>query len=146
MKKIRMKCVQKTPSKLAFVKLIKQVSGLGLKESKDIVDTLHHERCGIFDYDINKTVEFEILKDISIDQFRKDLKEIGGQYLVNGGLEFEREYKLLTLGLGEQEDYVDFISENLNYFANQEDTIKFILSKLTKEDLIELTKKLDYTL
>ena len=138
MKKIRMKCVQKTPSKLAFVKLIKQVSGLGLKESKDIADT--------FDYDINKTVEFEIPKDISIDQFRKDLKEIGGQYLVNGGLEFEREYKLLTLGLGEQEDYVDFISENLNYFTNQEDTIKFILSKLTKEDLIELTKKLDYTL
>jgi len=136
MKKIRMKCVQKTPSKLAFVKLIKQVSGLGLKESKDIADT--------FDYDINKTVEFEIPKDISIDQFRKDLKEIGGQYLVNGGLEFEREYKLLTLGLGEQEDYVDFISENLNYFTNQEDTIKFILSKLTKEDLIELTKKLDY--
>lgn len=136
MKKIRMKCVQKTPSKLAFVKLIKQVSGLGLKESKDIADT--------FDYDINKTVEFEIPRDISIDQFRKDLKEIGGQYLVNGGLEFEREYKLLTLGLGEQEDYVDFISEN--YFTNQEDTIKFILSKLTKEDLIELTKKLDYTL
>jgi hypothetical protein len=136
MKKIRMKCVEKTPSKLAFVKLIKQVSGLGLKESKDIADT--------FDYDINKTVEFEIPRDISIDQFRKDLKEIGGQYLVNGGLEFEREYKLLTLGLGEQEDYVDFISENLNYFTNQEDTIKFILSKLTKEDLIELTKKLDY--
>ena len=136
MKKIRMKCVQKTPSKLAFVKLIKQVSGLGLKESKDIADT--------FDYDINKTVEFEIPRDISIDQFRKDLKDIGGQYLVNGGLEFEREYKLLTLGLGEQEDYVDFISENLNYFTNQEDTIKFILSKLTKEDLIELTKKLDY--
>jgi len=135
MKKIRMNCVQKTPSKLAFVKLIKQVSGLGLKESKDIADT--------FDYDINKTVEFEIPRDISIDQFRKDLKEIGGQYLVNGGLEFEREYKLLTLGLGEQEDYVDFISENLNYFTNQEDTIKFILSKLTKEDLIELTKKLD---
>ena len=138
MKKIRMKCVQKTPSKLAFVKLIKQVSGLGLKESKDIADT--------FDYDINKTVEFEIPRDISIDQFRKDLKEIGGQYLVNGGLEFEREYKLLTLGLGEQEDYVDFISENLNYFTNQEDTIKFILSKLTKEDLIELVNKLDYTL
>lgn len=142
MKKIRMNCVQKTPSKLAFVKLIKQVSGLGLKESKDIADT--------FDYDINKTVEFEIPRDISIDQFRKDLKEIGGQYLVrkekNGGIEFEREYKLLTLGLGEQEDYVDFISENLNYFTNQEDTIKFILSKLTKEDLIELVNKLDYTL
>jgi hypothetical protein len=136
MKKIRMKCVQKTPSKLAFVKLIKQVSGLGLKESKDIADT--------FDYDINKTVEFEIPREISIEQFRKDLNDVGGQYIVNGGLEFEREYKLLTLGLGEQEDYVDFISENLNYFTNQDDTIKFILSKLTKEDLIELTKKLDY--
>ena len=138
MKKIRMKCVEKTPSKLAFVKLIKEVSGLGLKESKDIVDT--------FDYDINKTVEFEIPRDISIDQFRKDLKDIGGQYLVNGGLEFEREYKLLTLGLGEQEDYVDFISENLNYFTNQEEAIKAILTKLSKEDLIEITNKLDYTL
>jgi hypothetical protein len=136
MKKIRMKCVQKTPSKLAFVKLIKQVSGLGLKESKDIADT--------FDYDINKCIEFEIPREISIEQFRKDLNDVGGQYIVNGGLEFEREYKLLTLGLGEQEDYVDFISENLNYFTNQDDTIKFILSKLTKEDLIELTKKLDY--
>jgi hypothetical protein len=136
MKKIRIKCIQKTPSKLAFVKLIKQVSGLGLKESKEIVET--------FDYDINKTVEFEIPREISIEQFRKDLNDVGGQYIVNGGLEFEREYKLLTLGLGEQEDYVDFISENLNYFTNQDDTIKFILSKLTKEDLIELTKKLDY--
>ena len=138
MKKIRMNCVQKTPSKLAFVKLIKQVSGLGLKESKDIADT--------FDYDINKTVEFEILTSKSIDQFRKDLKDMGGQYLVNGDVEFDREYKLLTLGLGEQEDYVDFISENLNYFTNQQEAIKAILTKLSKEDLIEITNKLDYTL
>lgn len=133
-----MKCIQKTPSKLAFVKLIKEVSGLGLKESKDIADT--------FDYDINKTVEFEILTSKSIDQFRKDLKDMGGQYLVNGGVEFDREYKLLTLGLGEQEDYVDFISENLNYFTNQQEAIKIILTKLSKEDLIEITNKLDYTL
>lgn len=136
MKKIRMKCVEKTPSKLAFVKLIKEVSGLGLKDSKDIADT--------FDYDINKTVEFEILTSKSIDQFRKDLKDMGGQYLVNGDVEFDREYKLLTLGLGEQEDYVDFISENLNYFTNQQEAIKIILTKLSKEDLIEITNKLDY--
>jgi len=138
MKKVRMKCVEKTPSKLAFVKLIKEVGGLGLKEAKDIADT--------FDYDINKTVEFEMSRDKSIEQFRKDLKDIGGQYLVNGGVEFDREYKLLTLGLGEQEDYIDFISDNLNYFTNQEEAIKFILAKLSKEDLIELTNKLYYTL
>ena len=138
MKKIRLKWVEKTPSKLAFVKLLKEVTGYGLKESKDIADT--------FDYDINKVVEFEILRDKSIDQFRKDLREIGGQYLVNGGVEFDREYKLLTLGLGEQEDYVDFISQNLNYFTNQQEAIKLILTKLSKEDLIEITNKLDYTL
>ena len=138
MKKIRMKCVEKTPSKLAFVKLIKEVSGLGLIESKDIADT--------FDYDINKVVEFEILTSKSIDQFRKDLKDMGGQYLVNGGVEFDREYKLLTLGLGEEEDYIDFISENLNYFTNQQEAIKAILTKLSKEDLIEITNKLNYTL
>jgi hypothetical protein len=138
MKKVRMKCVESTPSKLAFIKLIKEVSGLGLKESKDIAD--------IFDYNINKTVEFEMSRDKSIEQFKKDLKDIGGQYLVNGGVEFDREYKLLILGLGEQEDYIDFISDNLNYFTNQEEAIKFILAKLSKEDLIELTNKLYYTL
>ena len=138
MKKIRMKCVEKTPSKLVLVKLIKELSGLGLKESKDIADS--------FDYDINKTVEFEIPTSKSIDQFRRDLKDMGGQYLINGGVEFDREYKLLTLGLGEQEDYVDFISENLNYFTNQQEAIKIILTKLSKEDLIEITNKLDYTL
>ena len=136
MKKLRLKCIQKTTTKLAFVKLLKEVTGYGLREAKDLADT--------FDNDINKVVEFEILPSISIEQFRKSLNDISGEYVVNGGLSFEREYKLLTLGLGEKEDYVDFISENLNYFTNQHDTIKFILSKLTKEDLIELTKKLDY--
>ena len=77
-------------------------------------------------------------------EYEKALSKFTGKTVISFGVEFDREYKLLTLGLGEQEDYVDFISENLNYFTNQEDTIKFILSKLTKEDLIELTKKLDY--
>jgi len=137
MRKVRLKCIQKTTNKLTFVKLLKEVTGYGLKESKDIADN--------FDYDINRIVEFEISSDVSIEQFRKDLKNVGGEYVVNGGLVFEREYKILTLGLGEKEDYVDFISENLNFFDNKEDTIKFILSKLEKEELLELIKKLDYT-
>jgi hypothetical protein len=138
MKKIRLKCIQKTTTKLAFVKLLKEVTGYGLREAKDLADT--------FDNDINKVVEFEILPSISIEQFRKSLNDISGEYVVNGGLSFEREYKLLTLGLGEKEDYVDFISENINFFDNKEDTIRFILSKLEKEELLELTKKLDYRL
>jgi hypothetical protein len=138
MKKLRLKCIQKTTTKLAFVKLLKEVTGYGLREAKDLADT--------FDNDINKVVEFEILPSISIEQFRKSLNDISGEYVVNGGLSFEREYKLLTLGLGEKEDYVDFISENINFFDNKEDTIRFILSKLEKEELLELTKKLDYRL
>jgi hypothetical protein len=134
MKKIRMKCIQKTPNKLALVKLIKQVSDLGLKDSKNIVDT--------FDYDINMSVEFEILNNKSIEIFRNELKEIGGQYSVNGGVEFDRELKLLKLGLGQEKDYVDFISENLSY-TNNEDIIKFILGKLNKEDLIQIINKLN---
>lgn len=137
MKKVRLKCIQKTTNKLSFVKLLKEVTGYGLREAKDLADT--------FDNDINKVVEFEILPSISIEQFRKSLNDISGEYVVNGGLVFEREYKLLTLGLGEKEDYVDFISENINFFDNKEDTIRFILSKLEKEELLELTKKLDYT-
>lgn len=132
MRKVRLKCIQKTTSLLSFVKLIKEVSGLGLRESKDIADSLHSL----------DNVEFDIPSDKSIEQFRKDLKGIGGLYLVNGGIEFDREYKLLKLGLGDKDDYIDLVSKNIDYFTNSNEIFEHILSKLSKEDLIELTNKL----
>lgn len=137
MKKVRMKCITKTNSKLAFVKLIKEYSELGLKEAKDLVDSL--------DYGPDVTIEFDAQDTTSINQFRKDMiDKVGGQYSITGGIEFDREFKLLTLGLGTEEDYVDFISENLTSFGNINDLVRVILGKLSKEDLMELTNKIEY--
>ena len=38
---IKLKLIEKAESKLQLVKLIKDCSGLGLRESKDICDNLH---------------------------------------------------------------------------------------------------------
>jgi ribosomal protein L7/L12 len=40
-KLVRIKLIENCPNKLQFVKLIKECSGLGLKEYKDICDRLH---------------------------------------------------------------------------------------------------------
>lgn len=134
--KVRMKCIVPTPSKLAFVKLLKEYSGLGLKEAKDLVDSVSN---GV-------VIEFDTQDNISINQFRKDMIKVGGQYSISGGLEYDREFKLLTLGLGTEEDYIDFISDNVMYLGNTQVVLRHLLSKLSKEDLIELTSKLEYNI
>ncbi len=135
MRKIRMVCIEKTQSKLSFVKLVKEVARIGLKEAKDLCDILDSP---------HQIIEFDVPKDTNIDQFRKDMVNVGGRYLINGGVEFDREFKLLTIGVGLKEDYVEFISQNLNYFDNSEEILRFTLTRLSKEDLMEVTKKLTY--
>ena len=41
MKTIKIKLIQPTTQKLAFVKLIKECSGLGLRDAKDLCDNIH---------------------------------------------------------------------------------------------------------
>lgn len=138
--KIRLKIVEKIESKLKFVKLLKDVSGLGLKEAKDIADYLCENIGKSKELDINS--EFKDSSGNMIDPIyylNNELRYCGGRILLNGGKEWQREFKMLSLGIGESEDYSYFIKE---YLSTNREFLDNILSKLKKEDLQKLINEI----
>jgi hypothetical protein len=127
MKKIKLKLNKPISLKLQFVKLIKDYTNLGLKESKAVCDELHQ--------DLNKIVEIEIPNNKDIKEFIKELKNHFNEDIsVNGGIEFIRNHNLLILGIGEKEDYINHILDWGDY-DGKEKFLKRILEFVTKEDL-----------
>lgn len=144
MKKIRFKLLSRCDNKLAVVKLIKDCTGLGLKDSKDIADLMFNN--------IGLVREIELIdpyldKDGDIirpfDLFTSKIKDLGDFY-VTGGLSWERNSKMLSLGIGETEDYVNFVSEfiTLNNIEENKLILEVLFKKLKKEDLVELINKI----
>lgn len=135
---IRIKLKVGSTSKLQLVKLIKECSELGLKESKDICDRLHS---------YPDTVQtFEARQDNTginyAKKFREEIKNCGGEFIVIGGAELMREFKMLELGIGDNQDYADFIVDYYeNGFEDQTDFLKFVVSKLKREELISIFEK-----
>jgi hypothetical protein len=128
-KVIRIQLLQPPSSKLEFVKLIHACSDLGLKGSKDLCDQLYQLKPGQF------TLREDGAEDYAA-KFRNGLKGGGGQFQVSGDTESIRQFKLLELGLGEKEDYRNFIIEFLQFNFDKSDLmLKFVLEKLSKEDL-----------
>jgi hypothetical protein len=138
--KIRLTVVEKIESKLKFVKLLKDVSGLGLKEAKDIADYLCENIGKSKELDINS--EFKDSSGNMIDSIyylNNELPYCGGRILLNGGKEWQREFKMLSLGIGESEDYSYFIKE---YLSTNREFLDNVLSKLKKEDLQKLINEI----
>jgi undecaprenyl pyrophosphate synthase len=128
---IKLRVVNPCNSKLKFIKELKTAAGLGLKESKDIVDWLHENQ--------SKDITVKFISYESLKRFKDEVEHFGGLVLINGGLEWNRNIKMLELGIGEKEEYVDTISEYL--FSNNDlNLLSSILSKLNKEQLIETIK------
>lgn len=121
------------PTKLMFVKILRDYTELGLKDTKEICDRLHE-----MPY---KPIEIDI-KDSDVDQLRQDLLNIELNFIMNGDRRFERERKLLTLGLGEKEDYISFFVECGDLFDNQKEILNLALNKLSVEDLNEIFGKI----
>lgn len=134
---IRIKLIEKCTNKLIFVKLIKDCSGLGLKESKDICDRLHSHPL--------ETQTFVVRQDGITNyakKFRDEISNSGGKFIVSGGTEFMRDFKILDLGIGDNEDYANFIIDYYeNNFEDQKEFLKFVLSKLHREDLMSIFEK-----
>ena len=140
---IRFKLLSKCDNKLEVVKLIKDCTGLGLKDSKEIADKM-------FD-NLGLVRELEILEPYIKDGitfnpyewFTQNIHRFG-EFQVTGGLSWERNAKMLGIGIGEIEDYATFLSEYMSY--NNIDENKMILeslfSKLEKGDLVELVNKI----
>jgi hypothetical protein len=135
--KIRLSTTEKVTSKLLFVKILKNVTGLGIKESKDIVDYLCDNPRVSKDIDIKK--DFGNVID-SIRYLREELPKCGGNIIFNGGKEYERELKMLSLGIGDKDDYYSFL---MDYIYINKEFITNILSKLEKEDLQKLIKEIN---
>ena len=146
---VRIKLVNQCAGKLQFVKNIKELLGLGLKDSKDIVDNI----CNI----PFKSVELEIPMNKSISDVKKLLDGLSWtsissddeisfyNYEINGGVQWQREANMLKLGIGSREDYLDFIKQSIQTnFGNSEELITFVLNKLSDEQLHETLEKIEY--
>ena len=153
--KVKIQVLSKTVNKFQFAKLIKECTGLGLKESKDIVDKLEEN--------LGTTVEIEVLNEIHepigtsrgpsglscLEHLTQVLNgtstviSLGGTYKINGGKQFLREYKLLSLGIGSKEDYNNFILEYINNNTDTQELLLSILDKVSKEDLKEVFNKIE---
>ena len=143
MRKIRFKLLSKCDNKLQVVKLIKDCTGLGLKDSKWIADEM-------FDH-IGLVKEIELREPYiragktfnPYEEFTKNIRDFG-HFHVTGGLSWERDSKMLSLGIGEIEDYANFVSEYMIYNDLKENKmiLEVLFSKLKKEDLIELVNKI----
>lgn len=139
---LRIKLLSKCENKLQVVKLIKDCSGLGLRDSKDIADLM-------FD-NIGLVREIKLLdpylregKLFTPSEEIKKIKEFG-DFQLTGGLSWERDGKMLSIGIGETEDYVNFVSEymTLNSIEENKILLEFVFSKLKKEDLVKLINKI----
>ena len=143
MRKLRIKLLSKCENKLQVVKLIKDCTGLGLKDSKDIADDMFNK--------IGLVREIEIVEPYTKDgkvfnpfeEFTTKINQFG-DFRVTGGLSWERDSKMLGLGIGEIEDYAIFVSDYMCYNNLEENKIilEVLFSKLNKEDLIELVNKI----
>jgi hypothetical protein len=143
MRRLRIKLLSKCDSKLQVVKLIKDCTGLGLKQSKDIADEMFNKIGLVKEIELVEPYLKEGKTFNPFEEFTTKIKDFGN-FQVTGGLSWERDSKMLGIGIGELEDYLNFISEFMSY--NNLDENKMILesifSKLNKEDLVEIVNKI----
>jgi len=137
--KIRIKLVKPCSSKLNIVKLIHKCSLLGLVDSKDFYERLEANPGVSYEFDVYM---YEVLGISFRDYFINEINNLDGEYVINGGAQWERNIKMLKLGIGEIEDYKDFIKEEIMMNSdNSSELINFILSKLSREELEETFNK-----
>lgn len=142
MRKLRFKLLSKCENKLQVVKLIKDCTGLGLKQSKDIADEMFNKIGLVKEIELVEPYLKEGKTFNPFEEFTK-IKDFG-DFQVTGGLSWERDSKMLGIGIGELEDYLNFISEFMSYNNLDENKmiLKSIFSKLNKEDLVEIVNKI----
>lgn len=146
--KIRIQLIEKCPNKLQFVKLIKDCTGLGLRDSKDVCDRLHDRPDLIEEITVIDGVDENGITYSK--KFINGMREvIQGKFNVTGGIQWQRNLKMLSLGIADESDYIDFTNEFLIDNRNLEVSqtiLRFALSKLSKEDLQEVFTEINKTL
>jgi hypothetical protein len=131
--KVKLKLLKPIQTKLMFVKLVKDCTNLGLKDSKEICEILHE----------SKKIEFDV---VDFEKFKLGLKDMcqDGDIILNGGTSYLRNMKILSIGVADKNDYIDFISEYFeeSNFDNSKNILILALQKLHEKDLIEIFEKI----
>jgi hypothetical protein len=135
--KVKLLLKKNCQTKMMLLKILKNHTGFGLKDSKDICDRLHELPYRPVEFLLDPPVD--ILPNEYVKSFREELSEMGLEFDMSGGTEFERNRKLLSLGIGDKEDYVSFLEENL---IDQKELLNLVLNKLSKDDLKEIFGKI----
>lgn len=131
--KIRMRLNSECKSKLAFVKLVKEHTGLGLRDAKFAADEMFTNQ----KHGSTRWAELEInSKNLNFIEFKESLAEIGADCDIMGGIQWHRNYKMLELGIGDSDDYRLFIKEYIR--ANSDDHLELLISKLSDDSLEEV--------
>ena len=144
--KIEIKLIKPCSARLLFVKILKDYTDLGLRDAKILCDNLHSNPGVSFKVEIDwPSGTIDTNDGNCVRKFIDDLKECGGELVVNGGTEWLRHYKVLSIGLGDKKEYSDFISNHIYDNRNIGETkelIDFMIDKLSKEEISELFKKI----
>lgn len=144
MKKLKIKLLSKCDSKLQVVKLIKDCTGLGLKQAKDLADEMFN--CVGLVKEIELKEPYLNSNGILFNPFEEFTNKIKtfGDFQVSGGISWERDLKMLSLGVADTEDYVNFVSEymTLNNTEENKKILDVLFNKLQKQDLIDLVNQI----
>jgi hypothetical protein len=146
--KIRIQLIERCPNKIQFVKLIKDCTGLGLKEAKNVCDRLHDRPDLIEEITVHDSIDENGIT--YSNKFINGMREvIQGKFIVTGGIQWQRDIKMLSLGIADESEYIDFVNEFLIDNRNLEVSqtiLRFALSKLSKEELREVFNEINKTL
>jgi len=137
---IKVKLINDCNNKLRFVKNVKELCDLGLRDAKDIVDRICQRPYTTFEFEVPMgTSTKEAYDKLTYDLEPDNILEI------NGGTQWQREIKMLQLGVGERQDYLDFLKQHIQTnFGNSDEMLTFVLDKLTQEQLQETIDKIKY--
>jgi len=138
--KIYLKVIEPTTTRLALTRLIRISTGMSLADSKRLCDKINthpfpSEQMIISDEFKTKHGGYALAK------FKRELSEVSGKFLISGGIQQERDLKILAVGIGDDADYVNVIVEHLK-ITNNSDLLSKIVSKLDKESKIEIVKNI----
>jgi len=139
--KLKIKMIEPCNSKLQLCKDIKDAAGIGLKESKDFCDEIFNGKVVTIDLLDDKYKEFiKYIRNFDSGGYQK------GKFFITGDTQWIRNVKMLSIGLAEKHEYVDFIKEySIDNNDIKEFILNFYLKKSKKNDLIEIVDYISKT-
>jgi len=129
----------KPENKLKVVKQIFDVGDMGLKGAKDIFDEMFY-KIGSDEY-----VEFSVLSNDHFYIFKNNLNDYDIKMDIITSNEIMREMKLLSLGIGDKLDYIDFMLKNSSFDIDKMcKIIELSLNKLNLEEIKEIYNQINF--